>query len=102
MSDKPNFFDHFFDEKGPLASHLTNYQKRDGQVQMAQFIDESVTLNKTVVIEAGTGIGKTLGYLLPLVRQNKKNYHLYSNQEPSGTIVRERFSNPSKSIEAQF
>ena len=72
MSDKPNFFDHFFDEKGPLASHLTNYQKRDGQVQMAQFIDESVTLKKTVVIEAGTGIGKTLGYLLPLVRQNKK------------------------------
>ena len=46
MSDKPNFFDHFFDEKGPLASHLTNYQKRDGQVQMAQFIDESVTLKK--------------------------------------------------------
>ena len=72
MLDKPNFFDHFFDEKGPLASHLTNYQKRDGQVQMAQFIDESVTLKKTVVIEAGTGIGKTLGYLLPLVRQNKK------------------------------
>ena len=72
MLDKPNFFDHFFDEKGPLASHLSNYQKRDGQVQMAQFIDESVTLKKTVVIEAGTGIGKTLGYLLPLVRQNKK------------------------------
>ena len=39
---------------------------------MAQFIDESVTLKKTVVLEAGTGIGKTLGYLLPLVRQNKK------------------------------
>ena len=72
MSDKSNFFDHFFDEKGPLANHLTNYQKRDGQVQMAQFIEESVTLKKTVVIEAGTGIGKTLGYLLPLVRQNKK------------------------------
>ena len=72
MSDKLNFFDHFFDEKGPLASHLTNYQKRDGQVQMAQFIDESISLKKTVVIEAGTGIGKTLGYLLPLVRQNKK------------------------------
>ena len=48
MSDKSNFFDHFFDEKGPLANHLTNYQKRDGQVQMAQFIDESVTLKKTV------------------------------------------------------
>ena len=72
MSDKLNFIDHFFDEKGPLASHLTNYQKRDGQVQMAQFIDESISLKKTVVIEAGTGIGKTLGYLLPLVRQNKK------------------------------
>ena len=39
---------------------------------MAQFIDESVTLKKTVAIEAGTGIGKTLGYLLPLVRQNNK------------------------------
>ena len=72
MSDKSNFFDHFFNENGPLASYLSSYQKRDGQVQMAQFIDESVTLKKTVAIEAGTGIGKTLGYLLPLVRQNKK------------------------------
>jgi ATP-dependent DNA helicase DinG len=46
MSDKSNFFDHFFNENGPLASYLFSYQKRDGQVQMAQFIDESVTLKK--------------------------------------------------------
>ena len=59
MSDKSNFFDHFFNENGPLASYLSSYQKRDGQVQMAQFIDDSVALKKTVAIEAGTGIGKT-------------------------------------------
>ena len=72
MSDKVNFFDNFFAESGALSKAVENYQIRPGQVEMSKFIDEALHANQSVAIEAGTGIGKTIGYLMPLIRQNKK------------------------------
>ena len=72
MSDKVDFFDNFFSETGSLSKAVENYQIRAGQVEMAKFIDEALLTNQSVAIEAGTGIGKTIGYLMPLIRQNKK------------------------------
>ena len=72
MSDKVDFFDNFFAETGSLSKAVENYQMRVGQVAMSKFIDEVLHTNQSVAIEAGTGIGKTIGYLMPLIRQNKK------------------------------
>jgi ATP-dependent DNA helicase DinG len=72
MSNKLDFFNHFYSNTGPLSKVLKNYQLRQGQVEMSSFVDDAVNTNQPAVIEAGTGIGKTIGYLLPLLRQNKK------------------------------
>ena len=72
MSDKVDFFDNFFAETGALSKAVENYQMRVGQIEMSKFIDEALHTNQSVAIEAGTGIGKTIGYLMPSIRQNKK------------------------------
>lgn len=53
---------------------IPSYKKRDGQFQMMDHIYQSFLDKKHVVIEAGTGIGKSLGYLYPAVfiAQKKK------------------------------
>lgn len=50
---------------GPLASHLPNYEYRPQQVQMVAAVDQALEEKKFLVVEAGTGTGKTIGYLLP-------------------------------------
>ena len=44
------------------------YEPRSGQIQMAQAIDEALTLKRHLFVEAGTGTGKTYAYLLPALR----------------------------------
>lgn len=50
---------------GPLASCLPNYEYRPQQVQMVAAVDRALAEKKFLVVEAGTGTGKTIGYLLP-------------------------------------
>ncbi|WP_029425093.1 exonuclease domain-containing protein [Alkalibacillus haloalkaliphilus] len=40
-------------------------QKRSGQKEIAQLIYDQMSIQENVVIEAGTGLGKTIGYLIP-------------------------------------
>ena len=60
-----------FAPSGALALAATNaqqnYQPREGQQQMATAIAEAIALRSSVVVEAGTGVGKTFAYLVPAV-----------------------------------
>lgn len=38
------------------------FEKREGQEKMAQLIQNCIDENKSCLVEAGTGIGKTLAY----------------------------------------
>ena len=67
-----NFYDTYYSSKGPLNNLIENYKTRIGQVEMSSFLDDIFRNNKSAIIEAGTGIGKTLGYLIPALRLNKK------------------------------
>ena len=58
----------FFGPDGPLAGVLPNYEKRDEQVQVAEAIEAAMQAGKPCLAEAGTGVGKTLAYLIPAVR----------------------------------
>ena len=58
----------FFGPEGPLADVLPGYEKRDEQVQVAQAIEAAMQAGKPCLAEAGTGVGKTLAYLIPAVR----------------------------------
>lgn len=54
-----------FAADGELAATLPDFRPREGQLQMAQRIRNTIA-NKTVLVaEAGTGTGKTLAYLIP-------------------------------------
>ncbi|MBS4199481.1 ATP-dependent DNA helicase DinG [Bacillus sp. FJAT-49732] len=53
------------EDKMDLLSHTKNFKLRTGQMEMMDIVYQSFLNNKIAVIEAGTGTGKTLGYLLP-------------------------------------
>jgi ATP-dependent DNA helicase DinG len=54
-----------FDADGPLATTLTGFEARDGQRELAVAVARTFGDGGTLVAEAGTGIGKTLAYLIP-------------------------------------
>ncbi len=56
-----------FGKDGFLKNILDNFEYRQEQFQMSEFILECLYDHKTALIEAGTGIGKTLAYLVPAV-----------------------------------
>ncbi|MDR2456324.1 MAG: ATP-dependent DNA helicase [Deltaproteobacteria bacterium] len=57
---------------GPLAEAWPDYEVRPGQIRMAQAVARAIDQGQIAVIEAGTGIGKTLAYLLPALMSGKK------------------------------
>jgi ATP-dependent DNA helicase DinG len=64
---------HFFSESGPLSKTLGDtFEERPQQLNMAIAISETLRLNNRAVIEAATGTGKTLSYLVPLLMSKKK------------------------------
>ena len=54
-----------FEEDGALASVVQGFQHRDGQSAMAAAVARAINGDQTLVVEAGTGTGKSLAYLVP-------------------------------------
>ncbi|KKL51101.1 hypothetical protein LCGC14_2298860 [marine sediment metagenome] len=51
-----------------LAPCLPGYEARAGQAQMASEVDRTLANRRHLIVEAGTGTGKSLAYLIPLVQ----------------------------------
>jgi ATP-dependent DNA helicase DinG len=47
-------------------------QERSGQVEMAQAVGEALTEHRHLVVQAGTGTGKSLAYLVPALLHDKR------------------------------
>src|SRR5579859_7658430 len=62
----------FFAPGGMLAQAHPNYEFRRGQLQMAEAVERALTEKRHLIVEAGTGTGKTLAYLLPVIRSGKR------------------------------
>ena len=58
--------------EGSMARSLEDFEFRASQVQMARLIEKAMAQKVPAIVEAGTGTGKTLGYLVPLVLSGKK------------------------------
>jgi ATP-dependent DNA helicase DinG len=58
--------------QGLLARSLEGFEFRPFQVEMAQQIEHALRSGTPAIVEAGTGTGKTFGYLVPLILSGKK------------------------------
>jgi ATP-dependent DNA helicase DinG len=56
-----------FGKGGLIAKHHKEYEHRDGQIKMAEAVLRAFEAKKHLIVEAGTGTGKTLAYLVPAI-----------------------------------
>src|SRR5205809_6969581 len=62
----------FFGPGGVLEQRLEDYEYRPSQVRMAEAVRRALEEQSHVIIEAGTGTGKTLAYLLPALFHGRR------------------------------
>jgi ATP-dependent DNA helicase DinG len=58
----------FFSPGGVLSRSSLEFEHRKGQYEMARAIEQAFADKRHLIVEAGTGTGKTLAYLLPALR----------------------------------
>ncbi|MZH02689.1 MAG: DEAD/DEAH box helicase, partial [Nitrospinae bacterium] len=68
--------ENYLGKEGILSSRLDGFEFRHQQVDMAAAVEETFEKAKHLIVEAGTGTGKSLAYLIPAilwaVENNKK------------------------------
>jgi ATP-dependent DNA helicase DinG len=62
----------FFSRHGALSHWHPNYEYRPGQLEMAEAVESALADGKHLIVEAGTGTGKTLAYLVPAILSGKR------------------------------
>lgn len=65
-------YDDLFGAEGPLARSLPGFTPRHAQMQMAGRVAEALATRGTLIVEAGTGTGKTFAYLVPALLSNSR------------------------------
>src|ERR1700726_804488 len=63
---------HFFSRHGLLSRWHPRYEFRPGQLEMAEAVESALAEKKHLLVDAGTGTGKTLAYLVPAILSGKK------------------------------
>jgi ATP-dependent DNA helicase DinG len=61
-----------FGPTGPLARSLPGYAPRDEQLAMAEHVAAALAGRETLIVEAGTGTGKTFAYLVPALVSGRR------------------------------
>lgn len=59
-------------ESSPAAAKIPQFSVRPQQRAMARAVDSAIATQKNLIVEAGTGTGKTLAYLLPALASGKR------------------------------
>ena len=54
--------------RGRIAARLKQYEERPQQVEMAQAVARAIQQKRSLVVEAGTGVGKSFAYLVPAIQ----------------------------------
>jgi ATP-dependent DNA helicase DinG len=62
----------FFSRHGTLSKWHPHYEYRPGQLEMAEAVESALADRKHLIVEAGTGTGKTLAYLVPALLSGKR------------------------------
>ena len=61
-----------FGPTGPLSRSLPGYAPRDEQLAMAEHVAAALEGRETLIVEAGTGTGKTFAYLVPALVSGRR------------------------------
>ena len=56
-------------ETGPIARRLPGFETRPEQLEMAAAVEAAMERGEHLLVEAGTGVGKSFAYLLPAIRR---------------------------------
>src|ERR1700688_1631076 len=74
MSTKTRTADarHFFSRHGTLSKWHPSYEFRPGQLEMAEAVEAALKDRRHLLVEAGTGTGKTLAYLVPALLSGRR------------------------------
>ena len=61
-----------FGSDGLIARYHPDYEFRPGQLEMARRVADALVNRKHLLVEASTGIGKTLAYLIPAIGSGRR------------------------------
>src|SRR5881392_3607499 len=53
---------------GAIARHLPDFESRPEQLSMAAAVERAIADRKHLMVEAGTGVGKSFAYLVPAIQ----------------------------------
>ncbi len=62
-----NFLDDIYESGGTMEQQMRKYEKRNGQREMSETVHDAFRMKNHALIEAETGTGKTLAYLIPAI-----------------------------------
>jgi ATP-dependent DNA helicase DinG len=62
----------FFARQGLLSQWHPNYEYREGQLEMAEGVEAALKDKRHLLVDAGTGTGKTLAYLVPAILSGRR------------------------------
>ena len=68
----PTEVERFFSNQSPLAAEVESFRPRSQQREMAMKVADAIRSNEILVVEAGTGTGKTFAYLVPALLNGGK------------------------------
>ena len=69
------FITYMFSENGPISTTIPDYHQRQSQLEMSFKTAQTFDSSNEILIEAGTGTGKTLAYLIPALWHAVINEH---------------------------
>ncbi|MDN4067678.1 ATP-dependent DNA helicase [Paenibacillus vini] len=85
-----DFIHRVFKDGGHLSNLIPGYKPREPQILISSKVGNAFELNQHLLCEAGTGTGKSLGYLVPAARwavQNKKTVVVCTHTIPLMTQI---------------
>ena len=65
-------FEEIFGAEGPLATAIPGFATRDEQIAMAEHVWQALRSQGRLIVEAGTGTGKTFAYLVPALLSGRR------------------------------
>ncbi len=80
---------------GRIAARLPHYEHRRQQLDMAQAVEQAIHERHHLVVEAGTGVGKSFAYLVPAILAYSRPEGLRRRAFPAWSFPRIRSASRS-------